>query len=213
MPAASQGPCSVAFDQWVRDGMESPSSRIPRIADGTLVPSDPMSTGFPGVPGVAYNGLFNGSGERDFGPRTGGNRGVIDNLIPTTLSAHQVLVPKVHAIGNEIAGIRVPAVAAPLATLTGWNLQASKVAEGDLCALVGSRIPLHVTQAERLAAGDPRPSLEELYGSHDGYVRAVAMAANALRSERLLLTEDVDRIIAEAEASDVLRSLAPSPQM
>jgi Alpha/beta hydrolase domain len=195
----------VAFDQWVRDGAEPPSSRIPRIADGTLVPSDQMSTGFPGVPGVAYNGLFNGSGERDFGPRSGGNRGVIDNLLPATLSAHQVLVPKVDGIGNEIAGIRVPAVAAPLATLTGWNLQASRVAEGDLCALVGSRVPLYARESERLAAGDPRPSLEELYGSHDGYVRAVAMAANALRSERLLLTEDVDRIIAEAEASDVLR--------
>lgn len=146
-------------------------------------------------------------------PEVGRQPGVIDNLIPTTLSTHQVLVPAVDGIGNEIAGVRVPAVAAPLATLTGWHLRASQVADGDLCDLVGSTIPLYVTQAERLTAGDSRPSLEELYGSHDGYVRAVAMAAHALRSERLLLTEDVDRIIAEAEQSDVLRSLAPSPQM
>jgi hypothetical protein len=195
----------VAFDDWVRDGMEPPASRIPRIADGTLVPSDQMSTGFPGIPGVAYNGALNGSGERDFGPRAIGNRGVVDNLLPVPLSVHQVLVPKVDHIGNEVAGIRVPAVAAPLATLTGWNLYASGIAAGDLCDLSGAAIPLHATEAERLAAGDPRPSLEELYGSHDGYVRAIAIAARTLRSERLLLPEDADRIIAEAEASGVLR--------
>jgi hypothetical protein len=195
----------VAFDQWVRRGTLPPASRIPRIADGTLVPSDQMSTGFPGIPGVVYNGVLNGSGERDLGPRASGNRGVIDYLLPVPLSHHQVLVPAVDGIGNEIAGIRVPAVAAPVATLTGWNLYASGIAEGDLCDLSGAAIPLHRTQAERLAAGDPRPSLEELYGSHDGYVRAIAIAARTLRSERLLLPEDADRIIAEAEASDVLR--------
>jgi len=38
-------------------------------------------------------------------------------------------------------------------------------------------IPLHRTKAERLVAGDPRPSLEELYGSHGGYVSRIAAAA------------------------------------
>jgi hypothetical protein len=47
-----------------------------------------MSTGFPGIPGVVYNGVVNGSGERDFGPRARGNRGVIDNLLPLPLSRH-----------------------------------------------------------------------------------------------------------------------------
>jgi len=66
-------------------------------------------------------------------------------------------------------------------------------------------VPLHRTRAERLAAGDPRPSLEELYGDHEGYVEAVAEAAEELAEERLLLLEDVERIIQEAEESNVLR--------
>ncbi len=52
---------------------------------------------------VAYNGLFNGSGERDFGPRVSGNSGVVDKLIPDILSVHRVLVPKVNRIGIDSA--------------------------------------------------------------------------------------------------------------
>ena len=60
-------------------------------------------------------------------------------------------------------------------------------------------------KAERVAKGDPRPSLEELYGSHDAYVAKVAEAAKKLQAERLMLPEDVDMVVREAEASDVLR--------
>ena len=195
----------VAVDEWVRLGVEPPDSRVPRIDDGTLVPTDQASVGFPDIPGVTYNGRFNGSGERDFGPRVSGNRGVIDNLIPAVLSEHRVLVPAVDEIGNDIAGIRVPFVEAPVATLTGWNQRRAEFTDGDLCDLSGSFIPLHQTRAERLAAGDPRPSLEELYKDHKGYVEAVKKAAKALRKERFLLKKDEKLIVKEAKASDVLR--------
>jgi alpha/beta hydrolase family protein len=201
----------VALDQWVRYGIEPPESRVPRTEDGTLVPSDQDSTGFPNVPAgpawdaVTYNGLFNSSGERDFGPRVSGNSGVIDNLIPNVLSVHSVLVPKVDEIGNDIAGIRHPFVEAPIATLTGWNLRRPEFTDGDLCDLNGMMIPLRRTREERLASGDPRPSLEELYRTHERYVKRVARAARRLARERLLLEEDVEAIIKEADESDVLR--------
>ena len=66
-------------------------------------------------------------------------------------------------------------------------------------------IPLPKTKAEADASNDPRPSLEQLYGDHAGYVAKVTEAAMKLKEERLLLPEDVERIIAEAEASDVLK--------
>ena len=59
------------------------------------------------------------------------------------------------------------------------------------------------TRAERAAAGDPRPSLEDLYRSHDDYVSKVAAAARALQAQRLMLQEDVDAYIAEALAAPV----------
>jgi hypothetical protein len=203
----------VALDRWVRDGREPPDSRVPSIDDETLVASDQKSTRFPSIPAgptwntVTYNGLFNASGERDFGPRVQGNGGIIDNVIPLILSEHRVLVPKVDKIGNDIAGIRHPFVEAPVATHTGWNLRTPEFTDGDLCPVQagGMMIPLFETTAARRAAGDPRPSLEELYGTREGYVEEVAKAARKLVHQRLLLDEDRDRIIQQAEASDVLK--------
>ena len=65
-------------------------------------------------------------------------------------------------------------------------------------------MPFARTRAEREARRDPRPSLEERYGTHDGYVRAVRAAAEAAVAQRFLLREDADRLIADAEKSDVL---------
>jgi len=56
-----------------------------------------------------------------------------------------------------------------------------------------------------VASGDPRPSLEERYGTHDAYVSKVRAAARALVEQRFLLQDDADRIVREAEASAVLR--------
>ncbi len=193
-------PLLLALDQWVRNGSEPPVNRIPRVDEGTLVAPDQASTGFPKIPGVTYNGLHNGSGQRDFGPRVVNNSGVVDNFIPRVLSTHRILVPKVDAIGNDVAGIRHPFVEAPVATLTGWNLRRAEFTDGDSCDDRGMLIPLARTRDDRLKAGDPRPSFEELYGDHAGYVQAVTKAAQKLKTERLMLDEDVDAIVQQARA-------------
>jgi len=56
----------VALDEWARHGRPPPETRVPTLKDGTLVPPDQASTGFPNIPGVAYTGRYNGSGDRDF---------------------------------------------------------------------------------------------------------------------------------------------------
>jgi len=193
----------VSLDEWVARSTPPPDHRVPKIADATLVA--PADLKFPKIPGVTYEGLYNGSGDRDFGPRVRNNSGVIDLLIPVTRAAHKVLVPQVDAIGNDIAGIRHPLVEAPVATLLGWNTRTPEFGGPDLCDLLGSTIPLPKTKADAQGAGDPRPSLEELYGSHEGYVQKVAEAAKKLEAQRLMLPEDVELVIREAEASSVLR--------
>lgn len=197
----------VALDEWVNEGIEPPPSRIPTVAAGTLVPPDRLSVGFPEIPGVRYTGGMNESGERDFGPRAprGQNRGIIDNLLPVALAEHVDLVPRVDEFGIDLGGINQPIVEVPVATLTGWNLYTAEFTEDDYCDLCGMTIPLYRTAAERLAAGDPRPSLEELYGSHGGYVSRIVRAALELRAQRLMLPEDVARVIVEAARSDVLK--------
>jgi hypothetical protein len=93
---------------------------------------------------------------------------------------------------------------APLGSYLGWNVTAGGFDKGMQCTLNGGYIPFAKTKAERLAAGDPRPALEERYGTHAGYVAAVRAAADKAVNERFLLREDADQLIAQASASDVL---------
>jgi hypothetical protein len=121
------------------------------------------------------------------------------------IDGYPPLVPKVDADGNDRAGVRPTALQAPLGTHTGWNLRGAGFGENELCSLSGSFIPFARTKAERLASNDPRLSLEERYGTHDGYVEAVRKAAESLKAERFLLEEDAARLVIEAQESPVLR--------
>jgi hypothetical protein len=94
--------------------------------------------------------------------------------------------------------LRLPAVDAPVATYLGWNLCRQGFAEGALCSLAGSTVPLARTRAERLAANDPRPSIEERYPTPGAYAATVAEAADRLVADRLLLPADAARIKAAA---------------
>ena len=117
---------------------------------------------------------------------------------------YTILVPKVDADGNDIAGIRLPAIAAPIGTYTGWNLQPSDLAEDELSGLLGSFIPFAKNKAERSKNGDPRLSIEERYQNRKHYVQQISRAARALMDQRLLLAEDAERIIEEAARREIL---------
>ena len=187
----------VALDEWVSEGKEPPASRVPRRADGTLVEALPREhLGFPAIPGVHYDGLLSTGDLLDFGPRAGD--GILSVLPPEVTEPYPALVPRTDADGNDVAGIRVPDVAAPLATYTGWAVRAAEYAGNDLCDAAGQQIAFPPTRAERLARGDPRPSIEERYDGRDGYVAAVERAVRALQQDRLLLAEDAERLIAAA---------------
>ena len=68
----------------------------------------------------------------------------------------------------------------------------------------GGMVPFARTKAERDASHDPRPSLEERYRDHAGYVDAVrAASANAVK-QGFLLQADADRLIKAAQDSNVL---------
>jgi hypothetical protein len=69
-------------------------------------------------------------------------------------------------------------------------------AEHDLASFNGSDLPLAKASGEPQASGDIRPSLHERYRSRAHCVRAIAMAAQRLVEQRLLLEEDADRYAA-----------------
>jgi hypothetical protein len=193
----------VAMDQWATAGIEPPVSRLPSLADGTLVPPLPQDgQGFPDIPGVKYNGRMHTGDLFDYGPRF--DKGLLTILPPRVVGTpYAALVPKTDSDGNDIAGIRLPEVAVPLATYSGWNLRAVPAGGDDGCDHFGQQIEFARTKAERIAAADPRPSLEERYPSQADYVSAVASVANGLAREQLLLDEDVQAYITKARITSV----------
>jgi hypothetical protein len=168
---------------------------VPRRRDGTLVPALPQSgVGFPEIPDVTYTGRTTTGDLLDFGSQF--PQGVLSKLPPAvTPGAYPVFVPATDADGNDVAGIRLPEIAVPLATYSGWNVRDADHAGDDMCNVSGQRIELPATEADRRTAGDPRRSIEERYPTRAHYVARVALASVELADERLLLPEDVRRYV------------------
>ena len=178
----------VAMDRWVRDGVAPPDSQYPRLDQRTLV--DGKVVAFPAIPGVqSPRGLS--AGVR-----------VPNALVPGGAAggaALPLLVPQVDADGNERVGIRLPEVAVPLATYTGWNFRSPAIGGTDqLVSLLGSYIPFARTRAEREQRRDPRLSIEERYPTRDRYLSMIKDAAAGLVSHRYVRAEDVDAIVKRA---------------
>ena len=125
----------VALDRWASTGRQPPESRYPRLAGGTLVDLPAFGKLFPPIPGVNLPGDFYRPFRLDFGPRWE-SEGIADCVPPRAGPVYRTLVPAVDADGNEVAGIRLPDVAVPLGTYTGWNLRGAACgAEGNARAL------------------------------------------------------------------------------
>jgi hypothetical protein len=198
-----------ALVDWVVEGTPPPPSRYPSIADGTLVAATPAATGFPSIPGVGF-GDVNVMLDYDFGTSLHYNdlTGVITRQPPAVRRVLPTLVPAVDGDGNERAGVASVLHQAPLGTYLGWNVQASGVFAGGLCGFQGGYVPFARTRAQRDVSGDPRPSLEERYGTLEGYVCAVRRAADTLVRDRYLLAVDAERLVAAAAKSALLPASA-----
>jgi hypothetical protein len=128
----------------------------------------------------------------DFGPEFEA-KGIIANEPPLLGKSYEVLVPQVDSSGNDLSGVRIPEVAAPLGTHMGWNVTIPQLKDLHyLAGLVGSFIPFPKTREEREATGDSRLSIEERYKGRDEYLRQVRQVANQLVRERFMLAGDVD---------------------
>ncbi|MGJ5816371.1 alpha/beta hydrolase domain-containing protein [Paludibaculum fermentans] len=197
-----------ALVAWVTKDVEPPASRYPRIEQGQLVSGGHREMGFPVIPGYPLpDQLLNTFYDYDFGPGFLYNdlSGVISLQPPVRKQAIRMLVPKVDIDGNEMTGVPSVQHQAPLGSYLGWNVTARGFQQGRGCGFAGGFLPFAATRAERLAAGDPRPSLEERYPTHDSFVERVRTAAVQLVRDRFLLQEDADRLIREATVSAVGR--------
>ena len=188
----------VALDQWVSSGRKPPQSRYPRIADGTLVDLETFRKAFPKIPGVDLPTGYYMPFRLDFGARWSAD-GIAEYVPPRVGSSYRTLVPAVDADGNELAGVRLPDVAVPLATYTGWNLRAAEYGAGGMLAPYhGSYLAFAPTRDERLKSGDPRPSAAERYPTREVYLAKTLGAVVQLREHRFLLDDDALKLLKSA---------------
>ena len=176
-----------SMEKWVEDGTAPPPSRYPRLKDHTLVRAHDVA--WPKIPGVtspqtAYPGV------------RGPNRFVAKDGAGTPLP---LLVPQLDRDGNPVAGLRLPDVAVPLATYTGWNFRNTTIGGSEqFFPLMGSYVPFARTKAEREQGRDPRLSVEERYHSREEYLKQVQDAAGPLVKDGFLLSDDVAAIVKHA---------------
>jgi hypothetical protein len=188
----------VSLNRWIADGVEPPPSAYPVIKNGTLVSADKLK--FPRIPNLTAPGGTNihKAYRVDYGPDFV-TKGVIAQQPPKVKSAYSMLIPQVDSDGNDLAGIRMPEIAVPLATYLGWNFFNERSGPTtELASLTGSMIPFARTRAERERTNDPRPSIEERYQSREQYLDLVARSANDLAAKGYLLKEDIPCVVQQA---------------
>ncbi len=183
------------LDAWVADGVRPPASVYPTLADGTLVGRSQLR--FPALPNVDVPAPPTGPLRLYYGPSFANGIATIEP--PRVGSPFPVLLPQVDADGNEIAGLRSPELAVPLATYTGWQLYKPELGRDDeLVSLQGSFVPFPLDASERARTRDPRRSIMERYPDRASYLALVAQIAQLLIADGYLRGEDLPHIVAQA---------------
>lgn len=198
----------TALDQWVSANIKPPESQIPKISDGSLVNLETFHKIFPDIPGIEKPPSFYNPYRLDPGPRWH-TEGVADHVPPKVGPQYVCLVPRVDEDGNEVAGVRLPEIAVPLATFTGWSMRSPSFSR-TLRRNAGRIWPFPRTAEERKQTGDPRKSMLERYPTKKDYLSKVTECILNLHSQRFLLDEDVVMLLKQADLqSDLIGDLRP----
>jgi hypothetical protein len=188
------------LDGWVTLKKEPPPSMLPLVADGTLGKLSAYTEAMPKIPGLRLPARMLDPPRLDFGPQFAAD-GIATLVPPKVGKAFTALVPLPDADGLDKAGIRMPELVAPLGTYTGWNPQnAATGAPERLARWSGSFAPFARNENERLAVGDPRPSIAERYSSREAYIEAYAAATLALAKQELIAGSDINPMVERAGA-------------
>jgi hypothetical protein len=184
--------CLENLDRWVTGGAEPPPSCHPRVTDGTAVAPEALADAFARIPDARFPKHHARPQRLDFGADADAVR--VEALPPRVVGPPWgSRVAAVDEDGNERGGIRLPELAVPLATHTGWNLRHPDIGGAEqLLVFAGATLPFPRTRAERESTMDPRRSIAERHASRAVYLDRVREAARALVRERYMLAEDVE---------------------
>ena len=185
----------INLDRWVADGIAPPASRHPRLDDGTAVTQAAYLDGLAAIPSMVQPDAARLWRVREIDLGADAGQGIAAYPV-TEGREYPQLVPAADADGNDVAGIRLPDLEAPVGTHTGWNLRHPDTGAAEqLMSMQGSTHWFAATEEGRKAAGDARPSLEERYRSREDYAERVKASARRLAEAGYLLAEDVELVV------------------
>jgi hypothetical protein len=183
----------IGLDEWVNKDLNPPESSYPTLKNKELVSLS--SAAFPRFPELAFPTYLPKNWRMDYG-RDFLRTGVMTSVRPTLGEPYTILLPRVDADGNERSGIRLPHIAVPVATYTGWNYETPRLEKMNyLGGLTGTILPFPRTAEERAATGDSRLSLIERYGTREDFLARVRTSAETLAKQRYVLPEDVNELM------------------
>lgn len=175
------------LDAWVAEGVEPPPSVVPRIDDGTAVRPGEVLRRF------AEAGVHTPDPERlwvvrtvDLGPDA--TRG-IGRYPAVEGEVYASLVSAIDDDCNEVAGIRLPAIAEAVAAHTGWNTRDPSIGAPE--QQVPMRGATHFLAPQQIVSR---------YPSRDAYGAAARAVAVALADQRYLLEGDIETTVEDALA-------------
>jgi len=196
------------MDAWVQHATPPPQSRYPKIDDGTLVTLDKLH--FPALRDVHPPTSIAQGWDLDFGVNW--RSGILSRQPPTVAGKYPALVPQVDADGNDLGGIRLPEIAAPLATYTGWNLRDPSIgAPTERTAFLGSFLPLPRSTGEATAGHDPRKPIMDRYTTYDEYRAQFKKSLDELVRERYILPEDSEKLLDRSREEWSWSMVIPTP--
>jgi hypothetical protein len=188
----------INLDLWISEGVEPPPSRHPRIADGTAVLRDEILRYYATIPEFELLSV-----DRLPFVRTvdmGNQERVGISRFPAREGAfYPALVSAIDADGNELAGIRLPDIVVPIGSNAGWNPRDPSIGSPDqIVPMSGLTLFFAADEQQREYNSDPRPSIAQRYTSPADYEAQVRPVAQQLSSERYLLEQDIDIVVAAA---------------
>ncbi len=188
----------VNLDNWVSNNTEPPESNHPKVSDNTAVNPNSLREKYTKIP-ISFPEHFSFPRKMNFGD----DESIINNLPPQNGEFYGSLVSDVDDDGNEIAGIKHPDVAVPLATSTPWNLRHPDVgAPYQIIGLTGgprgATVPFKKKKDDD--NNDSRKSIEERYKSKDEYLTMISNYSKELISNRFLLEYDLENILERSAA-------------
>lgn len=175
----------AALQDWVKSGRQPPPSQFPTLADEQLVRPDRMR--WPKQARIEPPRFPRQAFDLDFGEEFA-SRGIISIEPPRVRARFPVLVPQVDEDGIDLGGIRMPVVAVPLGTFTGWNLR--HPATGTPQQIGGAAGSFFAFDASEIG---------RRYSNKQEYLKRIEAAARELIRQRFLLETDLDRVTRHAE--------------